>query len=326
MIKFAVIGTNWITQKFVQAAHDTQSMQLGAVYSRNLDSAAQFAQEFNVKTNYDSLEALANDSTIEAVYIASPNSLHCEQSILMMEHGKHVICEKPVASNIDEATRMFKIAKQNGVVLFEAYKSQFLPNFKQVQLGLEKIGKVHKAHINYCQYSSRYQKYLNGEKPNTFNPAFSNGSLVDIGFYCVAATVALFGKPENAQASAKLLDSGVDAHGCAIFQYPEFDVTLAHSKVSDSYAPSEIQGELGAIIIDHIAECTDVKIHYRDGSIENLTQVQSENSMSYEAQAFADCIGGDQTTESQAEQRALTVAQLITEMRQQVSVVYPADK
>ncbi len=326
MIKFAVIGTNWITQKFVQAAHESQSMQLTAVYSRNLDSAAQFAQEFAVETTYDSLEALANDSTVEAVYIASPNSLHCEQSILMMEHGKHVICEKPVASNIVEATRMFEVAEKNGVVLFEAYKSQFLPNFKQVQLGLEKIGKVHKAHINYCQYSSRYQKYLNGENPNTFNPAFSNGSLVDIGFYCVAATVALFGEPENAQASAKLLESGVDAHGCAIFQYPEFDVTLAHSKVSDSYAPSEIQGEQGAIIIDHIAECTDVKIRYRDGSIENLTQVQSENSMSYEAQAFADCIGGDHTTQTDAKQRALTVAKLITKMRQQVGVVYPADK
>ncbi|MCX2760451.1 Gfo/Idh/MocA family oxidoreductase [Vibrio sp. Sgm 22] len=326
MIKFAVIGTNWITQKFVQAAHESQSMQLAAVYSRNLDSAAQFAQEFDVETTYDSLDALANDNTVEAVYIASPNSLHCEQSILMMEHGKHVICEKPVASNIDEATRMFEVADQNGVVLFEAYKSQFLPNFKQVQLGLEKIGKVHKAHINYCQYSSRYQKYLNGENPNTFNPAFSNGSLVDIGFYCVAATVALFGKPENVQASAKLLDSGVDAHGCAIFQYPEFDVTLAHSKVSDSYAPSEIQGELGAIIIDHIAECTDVQIRFRDGTVENLTQAQSENSMSYEAQAFASCIAGDNTTKAQAQQRALTVAKLITEMRQQVGVVYPADK
>ncbi|UPR36732.1 Gfo/Idh/MocA family oxidoreductase [Vibrio cyclitrophicus] len=326
MIKFAVIGTNWITQKFVQAAHESQSMQLAAVYSRNLDSAAQFAQEFDVETTYDSLDALANDNTVEAVYIASPNSLHCEQSILMMEHGKHVICEKPVASNIDEATRMFEVADQNGVVLFEAYKSQFLPNFKQVQLGLEKIGKVHKAHINYCQYSSRYQKYLNGENPNTFNPAFSNGSLVDIGFYCVAATVALFGKPENVQASAKLLDSGVDAHGCAIFQYPEFDATLAHSKVSDSYAPSEIQGELGAIIIDHIAECTDVQIRFRDGTVENLTQAQSENSMSYEAQAFASCIAGDNTTQAQTQQRALTVAKLITEMRQQVGVVYPADK
>ncbi|MCY9828773.1 Gfo/Idh/MocA family protein [Vibrio chagasii] len=326
MIKFAVIGTNWITQKFVQAAHESQSMQLTAVYSRNLDSAEQFAQEFGVEATYDSLDALANDNTVEAVYIASPNSLHCEQSILMMEHGKHVICEKPVASNIVEATRMFEVAEKNGVVLFEAYKSQFLPNFKQVQLGLEKIGKVHKAHINYCQYSSRYQKYLNGENPNTFNPAFSNGSLVDIGFYCVAATVALFGEPDNAQASAKLLESGVDAHGCAIFQYPEFDVTLAHSKVSDSYAPSEIQGEQGAIIIDHIAECTDVKIRYRDGSIENLTQVQSENSMSYEAQAFADCIAGDHTTQTDAKQRALTVAKLITKMRQQAGVVYPADK
>ncbi|MCF7505663.1 MULTISPECIES: Gfo/Idh/MocA family oxidoreductase [Vibrio] len=326
MIKFAVIGTNWITQKFVQAAHETQSMQLAAVYSRNLDSAAQFAQEFDVETTYDSLDALASDSTITAVYIASPNSMHCEQSILMMKHGKHVICEKPVASNIDEATRMFEVAEQNGVVLFEAYKSQFLPNFKQIQLGLEKIGKVHKAHINYCQYSSRYQKYLNGENPNTFNPTFSNGSLVDIGFYCVAATVALFGNPENAQASAKLLESGVDAHGCAIFQYPEFDVTLAHSKVSDSYAPSEIQGELGAIIIDHIAECTDVKIRYRDGSVENLTQHQSENSMGYEAQAFADCIRGDQVTKAQTTKRTLTVSKLITEMRQQVGVVYPADK
>ncbi|MEZ8336618.1 Gfo/Idh/MocA family protein [Vibrio cyclitrophicus] len=326
MIKFAVIGTNWITQKFVQAAHETQSMKLAAVYSRNIESASQFAQEFNVNTTYDSLDALASDSTIEAVYIASPNSLHCTQSILMMKHGKHVICEKPVASNIDEATQMFEVAEQNGVVLFEAYKSQFLPNFKQVQLGLEKIGKVHKAHINYCQYSSRYQKYLNGDNPNTFNPAFSNGSLVDIGFYCVAATVALFGKPESAHASAKLLDSGVDAHGCAVFQYPEFDVTLAHSKVSDSYAPSEIQGECGAIIIDHIAECTDVKIRYRDGRIENLTQTQSENSMSYEAQAFANCIGGYKTTQAEAEKRALTVAKLITEMRQQVGVVYPADK
>lgn len=326
MIKFAVIGTNWITQKFVQAAHESQSMQLTAVYSRNLDSAAQFAQEFGVETTYDSLDALANDNTVEAVYIASPNSLHCKQSILMMEHGKHVISEKPVASNITEATRMFEVAEKNGVVLFEAYKSQFLPNFKQVQLGLEKIGKVHKAHINYCQYSSRYQKYLNGENPNTFNTAFSNGSLVDIGFYCVAATVALFGEPENAQASAKLLDSGVDAHGCAILQYPEFDVTLAHSKVSDSYAPSEIQGEQGAIIIDHIAECTDVKIRYRDGSVENLTQTQSENSMSYEAQAFAGCIAGDHTTQTDAKQRALIVAKLITKMRQQVGVVYPADK
>lgn len=68
------------------------------------------------------------------------------------------------------------------VVLFEAFKTASLPNFLLLQQSLPKIGKVRKAFINYCQYSSRYQRYLDGENPNTFNPAFSNGSIMDIGF------------------------------------------------------------------------------------------------------------------------------------------------
>lgn len=243
-----------------------------------------------------------------------------------MKHKKHVICEKPIASNIDEATKMFEVAKENNVVLFEAYKSQYLPNFQAIKQALNKIGKIHKAHISYCQYSSRYQRYLDGENPNTFNPTFSNGSLIDIGFYSVAAAVALFGKPQSVQASAHLLESGVDAHGSAIFSYPEFDVTLAHSKVSDSYAYSEIQGELGSILIDHIAECTDVKIQYRNGEVEDLNQPQHDNSMCYEANRFAQVLNGDKEAQSEAQQRALIVSELITEMRRQVGVHYPADE
>ena len=326
MIKFAVIGTNWITQKFVQAAHEVNAMQLTAVYSRNLESAVEFGKEFGVETHYTDIEALANDPAIDAVYIASPNSFHCQQAIMLMEHNKHVICEKPIASNIREATKMFEVAKDNNVVLFEAYKSQYLPNFQAVQQALPKIGRIHKAHISYCQYSSRYQRYLDGENPNTFNPAFSNGSLVDIGFYSVAAAVSLFGKPKSVQASAHLLESGVDGHGSAIFYYPEFDVTLAHSKVSDSYAYSEIQGELGAILIDHIAECTHVKIQYRNGDVEELSQPQRENSMCYEAEMFAQVLKGNKEAQSQAQQRAITVSELITEMRRQVGVHYPADE
>ena len=326
MITFAVIGTNWITQKFVQAAHEMNAMQLTAVYSRNLESAVAFGDEFGVEKHYTDLHELANDQTIEAVYIASPNSFHCQQAITLMKHKKHVICEKPIASNIDEATKMFEVAKENNVVLFEAYKSQYLPNFQAIKQALNKIGKIHKAHISYCQYSSRYQRYLDGENPNTFNPTFSNGSLIDIGFYSVAAAVALFGKPQSVQASAHLLESGVDAHGSAIFSYPEFDVTLAHSKVSDSYAYSEIQGELGSILIDHIAECTDVKIQYRNGEVEDLNQPQHDNSMCYEANRFAQVLNGDKEAQSEAQQRALIVSELITEMRRQVGVHYPADE
>ena len=97
-----------------------------------------------------------------------------------------------------------------------------------------KIGKLRKVFFNYCQYSSRYQRYLDGENPNTFNPAFSNGSIMDIGFYCLASAVALFGEPKSVQATASLLASGVDAHGVVVMDYGDFSVTLQHSKVSDS--------------------------------------------------------------------------------------------
>jgi predicted dehydrogenase len=125
---------------------------------------------------------MAQSDAIDAVYIASPNSLHFPQTKLFLSHKKHVICEKPLASNIQEVEAAIALARENQVVLFEAFKTASLPNFLLLQQSLPKIGKVRKAFINYCQYSSRYQRYLDGENPNTFNPAFSNGSIMDIGF------------------------------------------------------------------------------------------------------------------------------------------------
>lgn len=191
MIRFAVIGTNWITRQFVDAAHETGKYKLTAVYSRSLEQAQSFANDYLVEHLFTSLDEMAQSDAIDAVYIASPNSLHFPQTKLFLSHKKHVICEKPLASNIEEVEAAIALARENQVVLFEAFKTASLPNFLLLQQSLPKIGKVRKAFINYCQYSSRYQRYLDGENPNTFNPAFSNGSIMDIGFYCLASAVAL---------------------------------------------------------------------------------------------------------------------------------------
>ena len=97
MIRFAVIGTNTITDKFLQAASALPDFKLCAVYSRTLARAREYAQKNNVSLVFDSLEALADSDQIDAVYIASPNFCHAAQSILMMQHHKHVLCEKPLA-------------------------------------------------------------------------------------------------------------------------------------------------------------------------------------------------------------------------------------
>lgn len=250
MIRFAVVGTNWITKQFVDAAHETGKYKLTAIYSRSLEQAQAFAKDYPVEHLFTSLDELAQSPDVDAVYIASPNSLHFPQTRLFLSHKKHVICEKPLASNLQEVEAAIALAKENNVVLFEAFKTASLPNFLLLKETLAKVGKLRKAFINYCQYSSRYQRYLDGENPNTFNPAFSNGSIMDIGFYCLASAVALWGEPRAVLATASLLDSGVDARGTVVLSYGDFDVTLHHSKVSDSAIPSEIQGEDGALVIE----------------------------------------------------------------------------
>ncbi|WP_438436977.1 Gfo/Idh/MocA family protein [Kluyvera sichuanensis] len=324
MIRFAVIGTNWITRQFVDAAHETGKYKLTAVYSRSLEQAQTFANDYPVEHLFTSLDAMAQSEDIDAVYIASPNSLHFPQTKLFLQHKKHVICEKPLASNLHEVEQAIALARENQVVLFEAFKTASLPNFQILQQSLEKVGPVRKAFINYCQYSSRYQRYLDGENPNTFNPAFSNGSIMDIGFYCLASAVALWGEPKQVQASASLLDSGVDAHGIAVLDYGDFSVTLQHSKVSDSTLPSEIQGEAGALVVEKISECQKVSFIPRGSKAQDLSQPQHINTMLYEAEEFARLVENNEVDHPALEVSRIT-AKVQTEIRRQTGVIFPAD-
>jgi predicted dehydrogenase len=328
MIRFGVIGTNWITKQFVDAAHESDVMTLTAVYSRKAETAAEFAEQYGVNSTFTSLEEMAQSDLIDAVYIASPNSLHGSQSILFLSNKKHVICEKPATSNLKEIDAVIDCARSNGVVYFEAFKTAYLPNFKLLQNEMAQIGPVRKVLFNYCQYSSRYQRYLNGENPNTFNPAFSNGSIMDIGFYCVASVVALFGEPKKVTATASLLDSGVDAQGSVIMSYEGFDALVMHSKVSDSRLESEIQGENGTFVITKLTNTKAIHLYLRagiDGIFEDLTLEQHENTMRYEAEAFVELIEKGRV-EHPGLARARITAKVLTEIRRQTGVVFPADR
>ncbi|TOK88723.1 Gfo/Idh/MocA family protein [Vibrio parahaemolyticus] len=325
MFKLAVIGTNWISQQFVEAAIQTKQFCLKAVYSRDIEKARLFGTPYDADTYYDSLEALGQDADIDAVYIASPNSLHAPQAIQMLKAGKHVICEKPMASNYALAQQMFACVEENNVVLFEAFMSPYTPNFQVLKESLPSIAPLRHATISYCQYSSRYQKYLNGENPNTFNPAFSNGSIMDIGYYCVGSAIELFGEPNSVQASAHVLPSGVDGCGSVTLAYDGFNVNLLHSKVSDSLIPSEFQGEQGSVLVDMIATGRGVERILRGEEKETLTLPQTENHMFYEAEAFAKQLKLG-VIDEQMKQRSLTVAKVLTEVRKQTGVVFPADQ
>jgi len=148
---------------------------------------------------------------------------------------------------------------------------------------------------------------------------------MDIGYYCLASAVSLFGKPNTVHAVGQLLESGVDGNGSVLLGYDGFEVVLQHSKTSNSYLPSEIQGEAGALLIDMISIAEKVT-HVRKGEQpQDISLPQFENRMRYEAEAFAKQVKCN-TIDEKCMERSLLVAQLLTEIRRQVGVVFPQDK
>lgn len=327
MLRFGIVGTNWITERFIQAAEETEHFELKAVYSRTEEKGRAFADKFNSDpVVYTDLEAMASSDEVDAVYIASPNSLHAEQAILCMKHGKHVLCEKPLASNVAEVQEMLQTAKEHDVLLMEAMKSTLMPNFRVISNNLYKIGRVRRYFASYCQYSSRFDAFKQGTVLNAFKPELSNGALMDLGIYCIYPMVTLFGKPDQVQANGIMLSSGVDGEGSIIMRYQDMDAVVMYSKIADSYAPAEIQGENGTLVIDKINQPYDVKIYYRDGTIEDLRQPQMQESMFYEAREFIELVqAGRRDSSVNSLGNSLIVAEIMEEARRQMGLTFPAD-
>ncbi|MGP4076838.1 Gfo/Idh/MocA family protein [Halobacillus sp. K22] len=326
MIRFGIIGTNTITEKFLNAGRQHDRFQITAVYSRTEERAREFASAQGAKHSYHSLESFASSKEIDAVYIASPNSFHAEQAITCMKQGKHVLCEKPMASNQQETAQMIKVAQEEGVVLMEAVKSTLMPGFKTLQDNLSKVGRVRRYFGNYCKYSSRYDAYKEGTVLNAFNPEFSNGSHMDLGIYCVYPMVVLFGAPLSIQANGVKLASGVDGEGSIIASYDGMEAVITHSKINHSYAPSEIQGEKGVMVIPSISEPEDVLIRYNDGTTETLPGRADQDAMFYEIEEFIHLIEqGKQQSKINSFEHSLIAADVLGESRKQMGITFKAD-
>ena len=323
MIRFGIIGTNVISDSFIEAGKNLENFQVTAVYSRTSDRAVTFAKKHNITNTYTDITEMASNNEIDAVYVASPNSLHCSQAIEIMKAGKHVLCEKSMGSSLAEVEEMIKTAQENKVLLMEAMKTTFLPNFKVIEENIPRIGKVRKFYGNYCQYSSRYDKFKNGEILNAFNPKFGGGALMDIGIYLVYADLKLFGKPEEVKCISSILSSGIDGEGSIILKHKSSTSILSYSKVTDSDTPSEIQGELGNIIIGDISRGGSVQLVLRDGTTENLTIGQEENILCYEIDEFISlAMKGKKESKINSHRLALKVAGVLEEAKKQSGITF----
>ena len=214
-IKWGIIGLGAIAHKFATDLLTVNDAELYAVASRNQEKAHVFAEKFGAKKAYGSYEALANDATIDAVYIATPHALHKENAIMCLKNGIAVLCEKPFAMNAEEVEAMIACAKQHNTLLMEALWTNFLPHYQFVlkQLNNKTYGNILKMESDFG-FQRDYDT-----SARLFNKAMGGGSLLDIGIYPIFAALSTLGLPKNIDAAATFFENGTDATCNMTFTY-----------------------------------------------------------------------------------------------------------
>ena len=334
-IRFGVIGTNFITDWVIAGAKQDERFELVAVCSRTQERANEFAAKYDIPYTFTSLEEMAASPLIDAVYIATPNYLHASQSILCMKHGKHVLCEKPMASNAYEVKQMIAASRQYGVTLMEAMKPTLTPNFRVLREALPKAGVIRRYFASYCQYSSRYDKFKEGVVLNAFKPELSNGAMMDIGVYTVYPMVVLFGRPNKISASGVVLSTGTDGQGAVNFEYEGMNATVLYSKIANSSLPTEIEGEDGNFMLDKINQINRVTWQARPVAssgkgpltpVEDISAVTDKDEYYYEVAEFINLVqAGKLESEVNSHENSLITIEIIDEVRRQLGVSFLAD-
>lgn len=323
---YAVIGTGWIVDSYIQGAALTGKWELAAVCSRSREKGLRFGSNYGVSTVYTSVEELAADPAVEAVYVASPNRFHYEQSKLLLNAGKHVLCEKPITVSPEECEELQQLAAAKGLIYMEAIMMLHLPQRQAVLDALPQLGRITSAHFDFSQLSSKYPALLRGELPNIFNPKMATGSLMDLGVYCVYPAFDWFGEPEKINASARFLPTGADESCTAIFEYPDKLLTLTCSKTGQSHLGSEILGDRGALVIESISKLTGIRLFIGNGSRLIWGDEEKPTLMSGESMDFYRFIKDPEGTQKEYERASklsLSVSRTMEKIRRLSGIRFP---
>ena len=325
-LKIGMIGTNFISDDFFEAAAQVPGAEICAIYSRKQETGDTFAAKHGIPKVYTDYDEFL-DSDLDAVYVASPNFAHCPQTLQALKRKKHVLCEKVMAVNEQEVLSMIDCARENNVVLLEAMRPDFDPAFDLIEENLPRIGKLRRATFEFCQYSSRYDSYREGIVQNAFNPELGNAAVMDIGVYCIHSLVRLFGMPKSIRALSTKLPNGFDGSGIVLMDYDGMTAEAVYSKIAVSVNPSVLQGEDGSIMIDYISRPETIRLRLREGSrdsleggnIEKLPFTPVKNNMIFEIQEFLKLVEKNEVNHKYLKY-SLDTIRVLDEVKRQIEI------
>ena len=327
VIRWGILGAGRIARKFASDLQLVDDAVLVAVGSRSQETADAFAKEFNIPNKHSSYAALVNDDEVDVIYIATPHNLHYENTLLCLQHGKAVLCEKPFAINSRQAADMIAVAKQKGVFLMDALWTRFHPHYEKVcQLLEEKLlGDIKAVLINFgFKATSPIPERL-------FDSELGGGTILDIGIYNVFMAMTVLGKPDGIQATITPSSSGVDEQCAILFTYKNGAMAQLFSTFSSNLGTeADICGTEGRIRLTTRFYEPSTSIEYYPERVDSRQVIPVEKEAGfgyqYEARHVNDCLKKG-LTESPLLSHAHTLAlmQTLDEIRRIAGVHYADD-
>jgi predicted dehydrogenase len=336
-VRWGILGTGWIAGIFAQGISQSQNGVLAAVASRTQAAADRFGDTFGVPLRLGSYRDLLRSPSIDAVYIATPHTLHAEWTIEAARHGKHVLCEKPLAINHAQAAEVFAAAERHGVFVMEAFMYRCHPQ-TTVLADLIRAGNIGKVYAIEAAFSFE-APYDPGHR--LFAKALGGGAILDVGCYCISMARLLAGaasglpvaEPISLQAVAKIgPTSKVDEYASALLEFPGGIVaTLSAGIVLQRESAVRVYGSAGTLKVpspwwpDQSGDASQPTITRAGQADEPITISCERDQFAIEAETFVRCLSDRSVAAVMSREDSLNNMKALDWWRRAVGCTYEED-
>ena len=281
-IRWGIVSAGRIAHTFAQDMTATRHGVVHAVAARNGDAAREFASRYGIPDAHEGYEALYASANIDAIYVATPHTLHLQHSADAMRAGKAVLCEKPITTNAQECEELIRVATETGSYLMEAMWTWFLPAIREAKAWTDagRIGQIVQVKVDFgypVPYAASAREY---------DASLAGGCLLEMGVYPVALAARFTGRdPEDISVVSRHAPNGVENDVVAIFNYDDCVATLGTSFRAKLQNSAYIIGEDGYIEIPNFWRANECRLWVLDEIVDQFDDGRTTNGFVYQIDA-----------------------------------------
>ena len=321
-MNWGILSTGVIAKNFAETARVMNDVHIHAVASRTLENANAFADQFDIPVRYGSALEMAQDPQVDIVYIGTPHNAHYEGMKLMIENGKHVLCEKSFTTDAQQAREIFALAKEKGVFVMEAFWTKLCPVYRDVERVIAS-GEIGEIRAVTAQYG-----YTTAREARKFDPDQAGGTLLDIGVYAIGFACMMLGY-EFDQIQSHLIMNGVgtDAIDAITLRKGNAIAQLTTAIGANMPLLAGVYGTKGHIDIpdfknpQKVIVCVDGREPYE------ISRPFEINGFEYEIREAMACVrAGKMQSSVITPEQSVAVMAIMDEIRRQNNLVFPFEK